>query len=100
MYLLTLFLSLVYSAPTASNDVADWLSMETTIGSGLAFKNLFGNIHPAGTSPGVVIASPSTKLNATDNNYFFFWVRDSALTMDVVNNYYKQDIKGYHFDFT
>lgn len=54
----------------------DWLSaMEP-----LARDALLKNIHPVGTKPGVVVASPSQ----SKPNYYYHWTRDAALTMSVV----------------
>ncbi len=58
------------------NPAADWLQQESQI----AEIQLLKNISPPGTHLGVVIASPQN-----DNpDYFRNWVRDAALTMDVV----------------
>jgi glucoamylase len=43
---------------------------------------LHANIAPAETLPGTVIASPSK----VGPNYFYMWVRDAALVMNVVDN--------------
>ncbi|KAJ3133942.1 glycoside hydrolase 15 protein [Physocladia obscura] len=48
---------------------------------------LFNNIHPAGTSPGIVVAAPE---NNTVNDYFYHWIRDSSLVMNTVNQIYIQ----------
>ena len=48
---------------------------------GLGFQErMLRNISPQGAARGAVIASPST----SDPNYFYHWIRDGALTMDVV----------------
>ncbi|KAJ3133941.1 glycoside hydrolase 15 protein [Physocladia obscura] len=47
--------------------------------------HLFKNINPEGTARGVVVAAPQ---NNTVNNYFFHWIRDSALVMKTVNQIY------------
>jgi glucoamylase len=60
-----------------------WIDRE----AGVATTKLFANISPSGTATGVVIASPSQQ----DPNYFFHWVRDSALTMNQVMNLYESD---------
>ncbi|KAJ3388767.1 glycoside hydrolase 15 protein [Entophlyctis sp. JEL0112] len=46
---------------------------------------MMSNIHPSGTSAGIVVAAPQ---NATANNYFYHWIRDSSLVMDTVNDLY------------
>jgi hypothetical protein len=72
---LSLAIASALSAP-AADDVTSWLSQEIAHQSGVAYKGLFANIHPEGTAPGVVIASPSNQVNATDNNYWFHWKRE------------------------
>ncbi|MEZ0392989.1 MAG: glycoside hydrolase family 15 protein [Pseudobdellovibrionaceae bacterium] len=61
---------------------ADWLQKEAE----LAQSKLNQNISPAGTVAGVVIASPQKE----NPNYFRHWVRDAALTMDVVLRLWQQ----------
>jgi glucoamylase len=57
-------------------------------------ERMLMNVSPSGTQKGVVVASPST-----DNpNYFFHWVRDSALTMDVVVSLYQRNHDGHLLD--
>lgn len=55
-----------------------WLRQEAQIAEML----LLQNISPAGTYPGIVIASPQNE----NPNYYRHWVRDAALTMQVVLN--------------
>ncbi len=57
--------------------------------------NLLNNISPAGTLPGTVIASPSKQ----SPNYFFHWIRDAALVMDVVVDRYAQAGQGKEKNF-
>lgn len=45
------------------------------------------NIHPEGTEPGCVVASPSQK----DPDYWYQWTRDSALVMKVVVEHAKAE---------
>jgi glucoamylase len=52
---------------------AAWLAFEEA----KAIAGIEANVSPAGTPPGFVIASPSTR----DPDYYFHWTRDSALTM-------------------
>ncbi len=52
--------------------------------SPLFLTRLAANISPVGTFPGVVIAAPSKQ----NPNYFFHWVRDASLVMDVVVSLY------------
>lgn len=49
-------------------------------------KRLESNISPAGAQFGVVVASPSKK----DPDYFYHWVRDAALVMDVIFQKYQK----------
>ncbi|KAI8835942.1 Six-hairpin glycosidase-like protein [Chytridium lagenaria] len=48
---------------------------------------LYKNISPAETIRGVVVAAP--KIQAGQQSYFFHWIRDASLVMDVINNLYK-----------
>ena len=43
---------------------------------------MMNNVSPAGTRKGTVLASPSTN----NPNYYYMWVRDAALTMNVVQD--------------
>jgi glucoamylase len=52
-----------------------WLAQEANI----SVTKMAANISPAGAARGAVVASPSQK----DPNYFYFWVRDAALVMNV-----------------
>lgn len=61
---------------SAGDDVAEWLAQEAALGSGIAYTGLLANINPPGTVKGVVIASPSNKVNETDNDYFYHWKRE------------------------
>lgn len=73
-------------------DILDFPSKQTLVPAGLeewiqhqrasSYQYLFDNIAPNGTNareaaPGAVIASPSKKAP----NYYYFWVRDAAITM-------------------
>lgn len=64
----------------------------------IALKNLLRNIAPPGTAPGAVIASPSKE----NPNYWFHWVRDAALVMDLVVDQYalssSADQKAYYLN--
>ncbi|MFM8270452.1 MAG: glycoside hydrolase family 15 protein, partial [Pseudomonadota bacterium] len=64
----------------------------------IAFRNLLRNISPAGTAKGVVVASPSRQ----DPDYWYHWIRDAALVMDVIVDAYAQtslpDQKAYFLD--
>lgn len=50
----------------------------------IAIKKMLTNISPAGTAQGVVVASPSKY----SPDYFYHWIRDAGLTMDVVVSLY------------
>jgi glucoamylase len=59
-------------------DLEQWLQTEKTTATQKLLANVLSN--------GAVIASPSM-----DNpNYYFHWVRDAALTMDVITSLYTQ----------
>ncbi|KAI8844891.1 Six-hairpin glycosidase-like protein [Chytridium lagenaria] len=49
-------------------------------------RYLFNNISPAGTLKGMVVAAP--KVQTSNQFYFFHWIRDASLVMDLVNNLY------------
>src|SRR5947207_3408008 len=61
---------------SAVNSARTWLDQERDI----ALQKMFANISPAGTSTGVVVASPQR----ANPDYYFHWVRDAGLTMDTV----------------
>lgn len=72
---LSLLVSVVaYSSP--KGDLNQWIINQEQISA----KKLLANIHPAGTIPGVVVASPQKK----DPDYFKHWIRDAALVYEVV----------------
>lgn len=60
------------------------LNPQTELTPEVATKFLLANIAPAGTAPGAVVASPSKH----NPDYFFHWVRDAALVMNVVVDCY------------
>jgi glucoamylase len=60
-----------------------WLQKESQIAETLLLKN----ISPEGTKPGSVIASPQKE----NPNYYRHWVRDSALTMQVVLKFWSEN---------
>jgi len=49
---------------------------------------LMDNISRSDTVRGIVVASPSKQ----DPNYYYHWVRDAALVMDVVNSLYNREL--------
>ena len=55
-----------------------------------ALARLLANIHPAGTAPGVIVASPQRSAP----NYFYHWTRDSALTIDVLLSLFERTPKS------
>lgn len=64
----------------ANVDLEDWIGKQETKSIELMLKN----ISPEGAAKGAVVASPSK-----DNpNYFFHWIRDAALIMDIVVELY------------
>lgn len=70
----------------------NWLEFEVPI----AIKKMLKNIGPEDGHPGAVIASPSRE----NPDYYFHWVRDAALTMDVViellkRSHSESEIKDY-----
>ncbi len=60
-----------------------WLEGERDI----AMKGLLNHISPKDGMPGSVIASPSKN----NPNYYFHWVRDAALVMDVIVKRYQHE---------
>lgn len=66
---------------THDTDLQNWVENE----KGIASKNMYANISPQGAAPGAVVASPSQ----SNPNYFKHWIRDAALTMNLVISYYE-----------
>ncbi|KAJ3194000.1 glycoside hydrolase 15 protein [Entophlyctis luteolus] len=66
------------------DDITDYFSN----GVPLFTKHMMANIHPSGTSPGIVVAAA---MNSTSNNYFYHWVRDASLVMNTVNRLYVRE---------
>src|SRR3989338_8479771 len=60
-----------------------WLDKETAIAS----EKILLNISPEEESPGSVVASTSKE----NPNYFYHWVRDAAIVMDVITKRYAQE---------
>lgn len=58
-----------------------WLSNQGQI----SLQKLMANISPKDGEPGVVLASPSRR----DPDYYFHWVRDAALVMNIVVDQYE-----------
>ncbi|KKA18333.1 Glucan 1,4-alpha-glucosidase [Rasamsonia emersonii CBS 393.64] len=75
---------LLKSRATAS--LSSWLATETSY----ALEAILNNIGSSGAwaqsaSPGIVVASPST----SDPDYYYTWTRDSALTLKVLIDLFK-----------
>ncbi|KNE60023.1 hypothetical protein AMAG_05463 [Allomyces macrogynus ATCC 38327] len=77
-----------YSVATTKRAETGWDPVEFT--SWVATQRdkslnlLVANISPAGTSKGCVVAAQSK----SDPNYWYYWVRDGALVMDVIGQEY------------
>jgi glucoamylase len=63
-------------------ELAQWIPLQATVST----AKLLANISPAGAVPGVVLASPSRE----NPNYYFHWIRDAGLTMEVVFSLYER----------
>ncbi|MBY0517522.1 MAG: glycoside hydrolase family 15 protein [Bacteriovoracaceae bacterium] len=74
-----LFLSLIVMM-SLSHAFAQNLEQWMTKQEAASWEKLLKNLSPADTKKGAVIASPQRK----DPDYFFHWVRDAALVMDVL----------------
>ncbi|GAB7345807.1 hypothetical protein MBLNU457_4067t1 [Dothideomycetes sp. NU457] len=81
-----------YASPTGlADDITDWLAEVETSQAATAKALMFLNINPdvPGASSGTVTAARSgPSYPAKDPDYEYNWVRDSALTMDVVQTLY------------
>jgi glucoamylase len=74
-----------YATPNGlSNDITTWLAVGITSQLAICKSRMFDNINSAGAENGTVVASTST----ADPDYHYNWVRDAALTMDVVVDLY------------
>ena len=71
--------SIAHAAPTLD----PWVGTETR----KAVSALLANISPNGAATGAVVASPSQ----SNPNYFAYWIRDAALTMDTVVSLAERD---------
>ncbi|KAI9349873.1 glucoamylase glam [Zopfochytrium polystomum] len=65
-----------------SPDLTSWLATATPNVREL----LLANIHPDGSIPGIVVAA--VKNQPTGQNYFYHWIRDASLVMEVVRGWY------------
>ncbi|RVD85500.1 uncharacterized protein DFL_003821 [Arthrobotrys flagrans] len=69
-----------YASPQGfSTDISDWMATSATQ-AGISKKRMFDNISPKGAVKGLVVASQSR----AEPDYWYHWIRDAALTMDVV----------------
>ena len=68
--------------PLPQKSLDDWIEWVRPI----AVNKMLGNISPASTAPGVVVASPSKE----NPDYFYHWVRDAGLVMDVLVSLYEK----------
>ncbi|MDZ4661535.1 MAG: glycoside hydrolase family 15 protein [Pseudomonadota bacterium] len=69
------------AARNGQNDSLDqWIKSSTPV----MLEHLYENISPSGTAPGVIVASPSRQ----NPNYYYYWIRDGALVMNVVVDQY------------
>jgi glucoamylase len=69
-----------HAAHAADPDFENWLGHQAQI----SMDKMVANISPADAARGAVVASPSR----SNPNYFYFWVRDAALVMDVFARQY------------
>ncbi|KAJ5714421.1 uncharacterized protein N7483_011602 [Penicillium malachiteum] len=68
-------------APRATTSLDAWLASETAVAlQGIQYNIGSSGAYAESASSGIVIASPSTD----DPDYYYTWTRDSALTMKVV----------------
>src|SRR5580693_205587 len=73
---LAIFLLALLACRSTADDLGPWLATEQNVASTRLLRNLL--------SDGAVIASPSI----ANPDYYYHWVRDGALTMDVVVSFY------------
>jgi glucoamylase len=74
-----------YAAPNGfSDDITSYLAVANDSQAGVSKLRLFLNINVPGAANGTVIASQSR----ADPDYAYNWVRDAALTMDTVFEFY------------
>ena len=81
-----------YATPLGfADDVTEFLAVTPHSESETALQRMFLNINPAiqGAAQGVVVAARSgPSYSQTNPDYEYNWVRDSSLTMDVVQKLY------------
>jgi glucoamylase len=73
---------LSFCAPAFADDAASWLAREAP----LAKAQLVAAATRPDAAPGAVIASPSR----SNPDYYFHWVRDAAIAMDVILDLYRK----------
>lgn len=74
-----------YATPNGfSDDITSWLAIGDTSQLAICKSRMFDNINSVGASNGTVVASTST----ASPDYHYNWIRDAALTMDVVVDLY------------
>lgn len=71
-----IFFLILLSLNAYSSNLENWIEFQEKA----SWQKLLKNLSPAGARPGVVIASPQR----VNPDYFFHWVRDAALVMDVL----------------
>lgn len=75
-----------YATPKGfSKDITNWLAATKDSEAWIAKNRMFDNINVPGAAPGTVIAAQSY----SEPDYAYNWVRDAALTMDVVEKFYE-----------
>lgn len=84
----------ISSLSHANVTLSDWIKNREGNALGLMLKN----ISPSGAAKGAVVASPSKH----EPHYFYHWIRDAALIMDVVVELYKKaptpEAKAHYFN--
>lgn len=75
-----------YATPNGfSDDITSWLAVGAASQIATCKSRMFDNINSVGAANGTVVASTST----ASPDYHYNWVRDAALTMDVVVDLYE-----------
>lgn len=74
-----------YATPNGfSDDITTWLALGDSSQIAICKSRMFDNINSVGAANGTVVASTSR----ANPDYHYNWVRDAALTMDVVVDLY------------
>lgn len=75
-----------YASPSGfSDDITEWIAATDGSEAALSLKRMLSNINIAGAYPGTVIAA----LSYFEPDYAYNWVRDSSLTMNVIERLYE-----------